>query len=397
MNVLVTDGENRSALAVTRSLGRQGCKVWVTSREKKSISASSRYCFRSLVVPDPQVDTVGYTRAIKGLISSEDISVVFPMTEQSVYCLNGIRQELGEVVLACAPRDMMDDVSDKSRLFKLAEQLQVPIPDTVYISDNKVDYASKRNAIGPYPVVVKPAFSKLRMNGRILSAGVMYASNRDELDLLYDTKEILRYPSLIQELIIGEGTGLFTLFNGNRHLALFAHRRLLEKPPSGGVSVLSESVKPDEGMLESAGKLLTAVGWKGIAMVEFKRDSRDGTAKLMEINGRFWGSLQLAIASGVNFPALSLEYYLNHTITSICPEYKVGHRLKWQLGMLDHILIRLKKPNHKILHKGLPSIRSVVYQLIPSDVRSNSSDVFDRQDLKPLIRESIIYLQNLVR
>lgn len=39
-------------------------------------------------------------------------------------------------------------------------------------------------------------------------------------------------------------------------------------------------------------------------MVEWKVDLRDGRPKLMEINPRFWGSLELAVRSGVNFPSL---------------------------------------------------------------------------------------------
>ena len=137
---------------------------------------------------------------------------------------------------------------------------------------------------------------------------MMYAENKAILENLYKTKEVLKYPSMIQEKIIGPGTGLFTLYDKNRHLALFSHKRIREKPPSGGVSVVSESVPLDNEMVDAADKLLSAVGWTGVAMVEFKRDVRDGKAKLMEINGRFWGTLQLAVASGVDFPVLLIEY-----------------------------------------------------------------------------------------
>ena len=42
----------------------------------------------------------------------------------------------------------------------------------------------------------------------------------------------------------------------------------------------------------------------GVAELDFVNDSRDNTPKLMEINPRFWGSLQGAISEGVDFPFL---------------------------------------------------------------------------------------------
>ena len=147
---------------------------------------------------------------------------------------------------------------------------------------------------------------------------------------------------MIQEKIIGPGTGLFTLYDTNRHLALFSHRRIREKPPSGGVSVVSESVPLDKEMVAAADKLLSAVGWTGVAMVEFKRDLKDGKAKLMEINGRFWGTLQLAVSSGVDFPVLLLEYLQGKPPADPIANYEIGHKLKWFLGTLDHLIIRLK-------------------------------------------------------
>src|SRR5678815_1154177 len=84
----------------------------------------------------------------------------------------------------------------------------------------------------------------------------------------------------------------------------FAHRRIREKPPSGGVSVLSESVAADPETVRKSLALLSALDWNGTAMVEYKQDRVTGQRYLMEINGRFWGSLQLAIDAGVDFPAL---------------------------------------------------------------------------------------------
>lgn len=397
MNVLVTDGENRSALAVTRSLGRRGYSVFVAGAETGNISACSKFCKRNFGTPNPLVEGRKYSVKISDIVEKEKIDIIFPITEQSIYQLNRVRDQLPrDVILACPSQEKMGAVSDKYRLFQLARNVGVPIPETTFV-DGIEDFLNKEPSISSFPAVVKPAFSKIVDGDGLISAGVMYASDRDELKRLYQTKSVLRYPSLIQELIVGEGTGLFTLFDADRHLVLFSHRRLLEKPPSGGVSVISESVPLDLEMVKSAGKLLSAVGWKGVAMVEFKRDVKDGKAKLMEINGRFWGSLQLAVSSGVDFPGLYLEYCLDNKPPLLLDHYCVGHKLKWFFGILDHLIIRIKHGDRlQKLPPGSYTRWQVVRELLKITDAKASSDVFDSEDLKPLVSEINSYIKNLI-
>jgi predicted ATP-grasp superfamily ATP-dependent carboligase len=94
-------------------------------------------------------------------------------------------------------------------------------------------------------------------------------------------------------------------------------------------------------MQAAAAKLLGAADWTGPAMVEF-RVSDAGTPYLMEVNGRFWGSLQLAIDCGVDFPWLLYRITRNLPLTPPQP-YITGKRLRWLLGDLDSLLIRLRQ------------------------------------------------------
>jgi predicted ATP-grasp superfamily ATP-dependent carboligase len=85
--------------------------------------------------------------------------------------------------------------------------------------------------------------------------------------------------------------------------ASFAYRRLREYPASGGPSTLRESIR-DPDLQATTERLLSLLGWVGVAMAEFKVDPRDGRPKLLEVNPRFWGSLHHAILCGVDFPWL---------------------------------------------------------------------------------------------
>jgi hypothetical protein len=60
----------------------------------------------------------------------------------------------------------------------------------------------------------------------------------------------------------------------------------------------------------------------------------------MEVNGRFWGSLQLAIDAGVDFPHLSCQLALGHRL-DLPASYRIGQRTRWWLGDLDHLLMRV--------------------------------------------------------
>ncbi len=392
MNILVTDGENRSTLAVTRSLGKKGCRVVVTGKEARNLSSCSKFCYNGFAVPDPFRDGSAYLKAMEELVKREAIDIIIPMTDQSICLLNKSRDILPEsTILACPLEEKMRAIGDKSNLCHLAEMLHVPIPQTLHIAGPK-DLADHIDLIERYPVVIKPAKSIIPQDGMFISGGVMYASSRGELEYLYSSQQSLRYPSLIQEKIIGPGTGLFTLYNKDRHLALFSHRRIREKPPSGGVSVVSESVPLDEEMVEASSRLLSAVGWAGVAMVEFKRDSRNGKAVLMEINGRFWGSLQLAIACGVDFPALLLDHLQGKNPSTPIREYQIGHKLKWFFGTLDHLIIRLKNRNEKLnLPPEFPSKIKAVTDFMKIGGVKTSFDVFERGDVGPIVFETKSY------
>src|SRR6202000_289676 len=97
--------------------------------------------------------------------------------------------------------------------------------------------------------------------------------------------------------------GFFGLGRRGRVVAYFMHRRLHEVPPSGGPSAMAMSWR-DPRLMDLGERFFAATEWHGPAMVEFKRARRDGQYYLIEVNPKFWGSLDLSIASGVDFPLL---------------------------------------------------------------------------------------------
>ncbi len=123
----------------------------------------------------------------------------------------------------------------------------------------------------------------------------------------------------------GAALGVGVLMNfSSEPRATFAYRRLREYPVGGGPSTLRESVR-DETLCRTTERLLSALGWTGVAMAEFKVDPRDGRPKLLEVNPRFWGSLHHAILSGVDFPHLLCRMAIDGDVPPL-GEYRVGVR-----------------------------------------------------------------------
>jgi predicted ATP-grasp superfamily ATP-dependent carboligase len=216
-----------------------------------------------------------------------------------------------------------------------------------------------------YPVVIKPVRSRILTESGWSHATVHYAYSREELADLYEKVGYLAsHPSLVQDRIVGPGAGVFVLFDRGRLRAAFAHRRLRERPPSGGTSVLRESIALDPVLRDHAVRLLAPLGWHGVAMLEFKQDVSTGRHFLMEVNGRFWGSLQLAIDAGVDFPFLLYELARRREIPE-APGYRVGTKSRWLLGDLDHLVARLLNSDRALcLAEGAPSRLSTLVNFL---------------------------------
>lgn len=329
--ILILDGNTRSALAATRSLGRKGVPVVVAGESKRTLSSASKYCSESFAYPSPVKNVRAFLSAVKTECSQRGIRVIFPMTEVSMATVLKHRERFEEFELPFVEFPVFDAISDKWNLLKVAQRLNITIPQTHYIADARSLERVYRTL--KFPVVLKPYRSMILSNGHCTAASVKYAKSLRELERVVAEYEYFRRnPFLLQEYVSGQAHGIFALYNHGKLVASFAHRRLRENPPSGGVSVLCESVEKNPAAWAMARTLLDHVGWHGVAMVEFKVTA-DGTPYLMEVNGRFWGSLQLAVDAGVDFPWLLYQLATGQDVDSV-DGYAVGVRSRWLLGDL---------------------------------------------------------------
>lgn len=340
ISILVLDAAQRSALAVTRSLGQlPNVLITTAEREEKSLAGASRFSHESLVYPCPQAQPGAFIVWMTDLLAKRSFDWVFPVTEVTSQLLLMHQAQIPKLRLPFASLETVMALADKGLLTERARALGVPVPQSQWYANTdslKIDHLV-------YPVVVKPCLSKIYTQNSWLATSVFVAQDAAALSRELALRPYLaEHPFMVQEFIPGSGAGVFALYNRGTPVAFFAHKRLREKPPEGGISVLSESAPVTPTLEGYARTLLDAVNWHGVAMVEF-RETPDGDFYLMEVNTRFWGSLQLAIDAGVDFPTLLLRACLGETLPPQTP-YKIGQKLRWLLGDLDSLYIYLKRP-----------------------------------------------------
>lgn len=384
-HILVMDANQRSGLAVIRSLGRAFPNAVIIAADEtpRAIGGVSRYASRYLRYPSPSIEPQAFLDWVRHS-QLESFDLVLPTTEVTSQLLLQSTEALPSLALPFADYQTVLSLADKSRLVNTARKVGVPVPDSVRFENA----AALREEQLTFPCVLKPAQSKIFTGTGWLATQVRVLKTPDNLkQALQEDHYLAEHPFMIQQFIPGHGAGVFCLYHRGNEVQFFAHQRLREKPPEGGVSVLSQAAPLDPQLVEHARKLLDVVSWHGAAMVEF-RVTPEGQAYLMEVNTRFWGSLQLAIDSGVDFPAQLAKLHFGMPVTPVL-RYQEGQRLRWLLGDVDSLYIFLKRP-HSTREK-LKRIR----QFLTPRFRHQRHEVNRFSDFKPFLEELRQYWGNL--
>lgn len=337
MRAIVLDGNENQAVAAVRSLARAGFDVTVGSSEGWSKAGWSRHARGSFTYPSPRDSADAFVERVIAELRRGGDAVVMPMTERTTLPLSLARDAVAAAGgrLALAPHAVIRKAFDKGCMTTLAASLGVSVPGTWELPSD--DQARALADTLPYPVVLKPrASEEVGADGAVRSTGApVYAKNPAEL--LTAFAELRRRCSivLVQEFVEGTGAGYFALMVNGEPRAEFAHRRIRDVRPTGSGSALRESVAPDPRVRDAALAILRALPWHGVAMVEF-RVRPDGTPVFLEVNGRFWNSLALAVNAGVDFPA-GLAALARDGDVAALPPARLGVRCRWLLGDARHL------------------------------------------------------------
>ncbi len=390
MKVLVLDGNENQAVASTRSLARAGHTVAVGASSSWSKAGWSRYCHSSFTYTAPQEDAMAFIRSISEEAAREPGTLILPMTERTTLPLSLHRDALlaAGAKLVLPSHETVLRAFDKQQTTRLAASLGVAVPQTTLISDSKE--ASNVAGSIQYPAVLKPRSSEEVSKARKVTAtgAPAYARNPREFLTAYDDLSNRCSAVLAQEYVEGAGAGYFALMREGELRAEFAHARLRDVRPTGSGSALRVSVQPDLKMREAALAILGALKWHGVAMVEF-RQRADGTPVFLEVNGRFWNSLALAVYAGADFPAM-LACMADQGDVAPQMNYQSGVRCRWMLGDFRHLLEVMRGSPRGYTGRFPSRLQTLANFTIP--VRGTCHDNFTLGDPLPELGDWIDFL-----
>lgn len=304
LKVLVTDGANKNTLSILRHLEDSEYLIDITTHLSKRLTlcSYSKYCRNTIKLNSDPQDIDSYAKELIQVLKKANYDVLIPVGLNSNLIASKYKSEIQSYVNLVAPDwEYMKIAANKDMTMNLASYIGVPIPQTLVLDD-----PSDLSDIVKFPVVIKSSDESKNY--------IKYCNNPQELEENFNKLSSKSKTKIIcQEYIEGFGCGFFGIYHEGRLVSYFLHKRLKEFPITGGPSAVAESFF-DEKLYHYGKRLCDALHWNGPIMVEFKYDTIKGDYKLIEINPKLWGSLDLTIEAGINVPKMLIQSALKNEI-----------------------------------------------------------------------------------
>lgn len=344
--VLLLGVDTPIGLAIIRELGEHGVEVHGIARSVDALGLRSRYLKGGHVRAG---NGAALARQVRELATLLTPCFVMAISESDIVQLNAYRAELTDVHLLIPPAAKMRLVLDKNLTQGIAAEVGIAVPRTVSLSS--LVELDKAAADLSFPVVLKwPDPNAVARQLETLNLPLEKAAYCHSIAELHD--KLRRYADLgcfplIQEFCPGYGLGQFLFMHRGEALLQFQHKRVHEWPPEGGFSSLCEAlpVVQHSDLMARSIALLRKMAWEGPAMVEYRYDPATDSARLMEVNGRFWGSLPLAYHAGAPFAWLTYAVLGNGAQVSIGP-YRAGLRCRFMVPEIKRLMRILFQAGH---------------------------------------------------
>lgn len=351
-------------IATVRSLGRGGYPVHACATESNALGLLSRYASRSAV--SPEYHNSEFVPWLHEYVTRHQVRAIVP----SEGLLLAIRSKLAEFA-HLMPVSQRDDILyrglSKADLF---EALTKPgggarhdahLPPSLVVTDTSPipDESELAPLGGPLYIKVDACYGGGESPGTVFRAPTA-ADARQKL-----AQVLTRYrKALVQGHVPGQGVGAFFLIWEGMVVAEFMHLRLHEVPHTGGVSSLRASWW-HQGIRDDALAKLTGLRWSGVAMMEYRWDPNTDRFHFIEMNGRFWGSLHLALCAGVDFPVLLMDSFFGHSVDPIST-FPLGVRCRYTFPKdVQYVWSRLKDRSLPISARGWSVIEFLLLSLDP--------------------------------
>jgi D-aspartate ligase len=310
-------GADYRALGAVRSLGRHGVPVCVVREPSEGLATVSRYARASYTWPTADPDErVAY---LHGLARAHHLRgwALIPTADETAALIARHHEELArDFEHTTPPWPVLRWAYDKRLTYELARRLDVPCPRT---ASPGADVAGLAELDWTFPAVIKPAVKE--SHNRLTAAKAWPVDSYEELVTRYREAAAIVDPEtlMVQELVPGNGHSQLSyaaLCREGEVLASITARRTRQYPADfGRASTYVETIRCGE-LVEPSRRILEEIRFTGLIELEFKRDARDGTLKLLDMNPRLWGWHTLGARAGVDFPYLLWLSISGHPLPS---------------------------------------------------------------------------------
>lgn len=363
---------------MVRSLGRHGIDVHVGDPSPVAMSRYSRYAKTFTRLPEFFEEPDAYLDALGEALSRTGAKVLFPCHEDVELVIQGRERLPADVRVAVPALDMWATAEDKSLYVEHVAKAGCPVPRTFNVQSAADLDAVLAKLTAPF--VIKTRIGNSAKGVRI--ANTPEAARR-EFFALVETFGLTpeRWPT-IQEFVPGGKIGVLGLFAHGRHVSSIVFEIRRSKGASNFGTSTFRVVIDDPVTKANAIRAMESLNWHGVVDMDWLRDG-DGTARLIDINGRLGGATALTYISGMDMPYLWYRVALGE---SEIPEneIRIGAKARWilgdTLGMLDS------------LRKG--KWRECIDVLTPE--RGCRHDDFDLRDPIPFLFQGLDYLRKFV-
>jgi predicted ATP-grasp superfamily ATP-dependent carboligase len=354
--VLVTDGEQRAALAACRALEQGGYDVGVAAATRTAVSLWSRSCSRRIRVPEPRDDGAAYVEALAEVLERDEYDVLLPGSEASLLPISEQRQLVEpSVTLGLPPHEVLLRALDKQALQRVAAEVGVPPPRGIACSTAS-EARSAAVELG-LPVAVKPSRSFLRAGDALRQESIRIVADLAAVEAAVAAVEL---PCTVQEFLRGARVvscgGVRA--DGRLVAAGFCRYSRTWPPPAGNAS-LAVTIAPPDDLVDRVEQLVARTGWEGIFEVELL-ETPDGRFRAIDLNPRVFGQMSLIIQAGLNLPALWCDHALGRParepgrvrprVTYRWEDAEVRH-FYWQLRR-RHVgaALAVLRPHRRVVH-----------------------------------------------
>lgn len=315
IRVLVTDGDGRQTLTIIHGLKELGCHISVLCASKLDVCYSSKIPDEKILDKRAQVSNVEYIDFLINILESGKYDVLLPVAEMSTNKITLAENEIGKLVkMACAPRKAYIQAFDKQHTFDLAVENKIPCPLTRKEEQSIEEYLCQVN----FPLIIKPR------NG-VGSIGFHKFEKEEDFFPYIKENKINLDNYVLQEYVSYKkrlGTILFIDQKGNICMS-YADEVLRWFPIDAGSASLIRSIDYPE-IIDYSSRLLTAMGWQGVAALSFMVDTVSGEPKLLEVNGRIPASIRLSMQCGFNVAKLLIEMAYDEKVDIYPPNKNFG-------------------------------------------------------------------------